>query len=240
MAQTNDYTNEVFDEISLGDAHYREDSEIVPEKITHEYVQRNTVKGLLREFSLFDNIYLYCSFKYFNLKKFKSKQLQKHRIDLTYIDPKPSSSVRIVWKWLLWCMVSIAASVLVVYVGVFSDLSFSHQAMLPVGILLGTFGFVSILLFYYKSYNNVIYRSYVGRVVLIELAHRPRDNDYKNFIGVLEENIYKAQRRNGITIKDRLIGEMKDMRRLRDAGVISEKGYKQAQTRIFDHEANRV
>jgi hypothetical protein len=240
MAQSNDYSNEAFDEISLGDAHYKEDSEVVPDKITHEYVQRNSVKGILREFSLFDDIYLYCSFKYFNLKKFKSKQLQKHRIDLTYIDSKPAKSVRITWKWLLWSVVTIAASALVIYIGEFSDMSFTHQAILPVGILLGTFGFVSFLLFYYKSYNNVIYRSYVGRVTLIELAHKPRDNNYKEFIDVLEESIYKAQHRNGITIKDRLVGEMKDMRRLRDAGIISEKKYKQAQTRIFDHEANQV
>lgn len=240
MAQNDHNSSVAMDEISLGDAHYREDSEIVPTEITHEYVQHNNVKGILRGFSLFDDIYLYCTCKSFNLKKFKSIQLPKYRIDLTYIDSKPARFVYIAWKWLFRSIIAIAASVVVIYAGKYLGLPSTHQVILPASILLGTFGFISILLFYYKSYSNIIYRSYVGRVPLIVLAHKPRNKDYKNFIGVLETNIKKAQRRNGITIKDRLVGEMKDMRRLRDAKIVSEKRYRQAQARIFEHESNQV
>lgn len=240
MSQSNHDLTEPLDEISLGDAHYREDSEIVPKIVNHEYVQSNNFKGVLREFSLFDDIYLYCTSKSFNLKKLRTRQVPKYRIDLTYIDPKPVKFSNIAWKWLLWGIVAIAASVLVIDADKIIDSPSAQQAILPVSILLGTSGFVSILLFFYKSHSSVVYRGYVGRAPLIVMANKPRNKDYKDFIDVLETNIRKAQRRNGITIKDRLVGEMKDMRRLRDAGVVSENRYKQAQARIFEHESNQA
>lgn len=232
MSQVGDHSKEALVEISLGDAHYKDDSEIVPKKINHKYMQKNSVKGILRGFLLFDDIYLY-----YSLKKSRAKQALKHRIDLTYLDPKPRRAFYLAWRWLLWGVVAITAAVLSIYIGEFSGLSVAHPLMLPVGILLGTFGFVFILLSYYKSYNNVVYRSYAGRVPLMVLSHKPGKKDYKEFIKVIEEGIHKAQRRNGITLKDRLVGEMKDIRRFRDAGIISEKDYHEAQGKIFRHES---
>jgi hypothetical protein len=241
MTQVGADLNGQMDEISIGDAHYKDDSEIVPKEINHEYTQKNSVKGVFREFSLFDDIYLYCSLRLFNLKKLKSEQLPKYRIDLTYLDPKPARSSKLAWKWLLRGIAATVASALVIDISVlsgeFSGLSFSHPAMLPVGVLLGTLGFVLILLFYYKSHNTVIYRSYVGRIPLLALSHKPRKKDYREFISVIEEGILNAQSRNGITMRDRLVGEMKDVRRLKDSGVISESAYSRAQAKILKHKA---
>ena len=239
MSQDTDFSNQILDEISIGDAHYTNDEEVVPKIINHEYAQHNQIKGISREFSLFDDIYLYCTLKSFNLKKLKVVELPQYRIDLTYMDPKPTRFVHIAWKLLLWGLIAIMASALVIYIGKYLDMPVTHQAILPPSILLGTLGFILLLLFYQKSYSNVIYRGYVGRAPLIMLSHKPRRKDYKEFVDILESNTHKAQRRNGITIKDRLVGEMKDMRRLRDAKVISEDKYKQAQARIFKHESNQ-
>lgn len=237
MTQTDYDPNASLVEISLGDAHYREDDEIQPKVKNHEYIQSNSIKGLHRTFKLYDNLYLYCSKKAFVPKKFRSIESPEHRVDLTYLDLKPFKSRLIAWRWLLWGLILLATSVLTIYIGEFSGFSIAHPLMLPVGVLIGTFGLVFILLSYYKSYSLMVYRSYAGRVPLVVLTHKPRNKDYKAFTSLVEDKIRDAQRRNGITMRDRLVGEMKDIRRLKDAGIVNEAWYHQAQSKIFKHEA---
>lgn len=211
-----------------------------PEHINYEYVQR-TVKGITRSFVLFDDVYFNYSLKTcnpeaFKLKFFRNKDIGQQHVNITYLDPKPGRLVHIAWNWFVNGLAAIAWAFVIIYVGEYTKFSFAHDTMLPVGILLGTFGVIAFMIFYYKTQDKVIYRSYIGQVPVLELFHMPRNKAYNDFIDVFEESIYKAHHSKAITMKYRLIGELQHLRKMKEAGLIVETDYEKARSKIFRHE----
>lgn len=210
-----------------------------PEHINHEYVQR-TIKGITRSLVLFDDIYLNyslktCNPKAFKLKFFRDKDVEQGHINITYLDPRPDRLVHIAWNWFVNGLAAISWAFVIIYVGEYTEFAFAHNIMLPVGILLGTFGIIAFMVFYYKTQDKVIYRSYTGQVPVFELLHMPRNKAYNDFIDVFEESIYKTHRK-GITMKYRLIGELKYLRKMKEAKLIAEADYEKARGKIFMHD----
>jgi hypothetical protein len=216
----------------------------LPKHINHEYVQ-HTIKGITRSFTLFDDIYLNysrknCNPKAFRLKFFRDKDVELNRINLTYLDPNPDHMVHIAWNWFVNGLAAIAWAFVIIYVGEYTDFSLAHDVMLPTGILLGTFGIISFLIFFYKTQDKIIYKSFTGQVPVFEVFHRPRSEDYNAFIDLLEESIYKAHKRNGITMKHRLVGELKYVRRLNETDLIAEDVYEMARSKILGHSEYQI
>ena len=106
---------------------------------------------------------------------------------------------------------------------------------LPVSVLSGFLGFGLLLSAYIKSYSKTVFRSYASRVPLLTLSHKSTQKNYKKFVSALQKSIVLAHKQNNITLQDRLVGEMKDLRRLKNAGVIKENVYNQAQSAILTH-----
>jgi len=223
----NSHFDGLTEEVSMGDPCFKEDSEIVVNKVNFKYKQKDILKGDVNSFMLFNDIYLFC------LITSRNKQRPKFRLDLTFFETKPTKSVSFAWK-------SLIAGVLFVLFSVFIpgdytiplstpvDLSF-----LPVFVLTTIAGLILLLFAYYKSYSRLVFRSCVGRVPLLSLTHKPMQKNYRKFINILQKNINLAHKKNAITLHDRLVGEMKDLRRLKEAGVISEDFYNKAQSIIL-------
>lgn len=215
-----------------------------PEHVDHEYLQRS-IKGITRSFTLFDDIYIdytlnICNPIAFKLKFFKNRDTEQHNINLTYLDPKPDRMVHMAWKWFVSGLAAIAWGFVIIYLGAYTDFPVAHDAMLPVGIILGTFGIISFLFFYYKSQDKVIYCSSVGQVPIIELFHMPRDKSYNDFIDIFEKQIIMAQTRKGITMKIKLAGELKHLRKMHENGLLLESDYEVARTRILGHDEYKI
>lgn len=215
-----------------------------PEHINHEYVQR-TIKGIKRSFTIFDDIYLnhslnICNPEAFKLKFFKNNDVDGQYLNMTYLDPKPDRMTHIAWDWFFNGLAAVTWAFVIIYVGEYTDYSFAHDTMLPVGILLGTFGIIAFMVFYYKTQDKIIYRSYIGQVPVLELFHTPNSKAYNDFIDVFEEGIHKAHKRYGVTMKYRLVGELKHLRMINEAGFITDADYENARSKIFRHEEYQV
>lgn len=217
------------EEVSMGHSCYKEDSEIVIKKVNYKYKQKDILKGNVNNFMLFNDIYLFC------LITSHHKKRPKYRLDLTFFDSKPSKSFLIAWK-------SLIAGFLLLLVALFIPDTFNISFFASVGlnflsmsVLLGIAGFSSLLFAYFKSYSRLVFRSYAGRVPLLILSHKSMHKKYRKFVSLLQKSISLAHKKNGNTLHDRLVGEMKDLRRLKDAGVISERFYNQAQMIILKH-----
>jgi len=83
--------------------------------------------------------------------------------------------------------------------------------------------------------NEYIFKSHFGgaRLFLIE-NKKPDQKKFDSFFISLQQAIYKSKAR--ISVSDRLVGELKMCRRLRDEGIIDDKTYTVARTAIFKHE----
>lgn len=220
-------TDSISDEVSMGHSCYKEDSDIVVKKINFKYKQKDVIKGNVSSFILFNSIYLFC------LITLHHKKRPKFRLDLTFFDPNPSRYFSIAWK-------SLIASVLLLLMAVFipGDLIAPFSSLFDLSylpVLFGIAGFCLLLFAYFKSYSRIVFRSYASRVPLLVLSYKPTQKNYKKFISALQKGIVLAHKQDGITLQDRLVGEMKDLRRLKDCGVISERIYNKAQSAILTH-----
>jgi hypothetical protein len=80
-----------------------------------------------------------------------------------------------------------------------------------------------------------VYRSIAAGVPLIELEYnKPNRQEFEAFTDRLEAYIRKAQS-SGMSTQQRLAGELKDIRRLKEAGLLSEETYANSRTLIFKH-----
>lgn len=215
-------------EITLSSV-FDDDTHLKPEHVNILYAQEQKFKGVRRTFKIFNDIHLY-----YTLKSFKHKDNKKHRINLSYVNIQPERECSVAWKWLSTAFATIVWSMLLFYVGLFTQ--YKADYIVIVAVLLGTFSMVSMLIFYYRTQDKLIYRSFVGNVPLFEVSnHKSGNKDFDFFMVKLKQHIKSAQQK--LSMHELLVGELKDLRRIRDEGKISNELYESARNIIFKHEA---
>lgn len=215
-------------EITLSSV-FDDDEHLKPEQVNIVYAQEQKFKGVRRAFKIFNDTQLY-----YTLKSFRHKDNIKHRINLSYVNIQPERECKVAWKWLSTAVATIVWSMLLLYVGLFTQ--YKADYIVIVGILLGTFSMISMLIFYYRTQDKLIYRSFVGNIPLFELSnHKPGNKEFDSFMEKLRQHIKLAQ--DKLSMHQRLVGELKDLRRIRDEGKISNELYETARNIIFKHEA---
>jgi hypothetical protein len=209
-----------------------DDEHLKPEHINLEYVQEQRFKGVKRSFMIFNDTQLY-----YALKSFRHKDNKNHRISLGYVNTQPERECTVAWKWLSTAFATIVWSMLLLYVGLYTQ--FRADYIVIVGVLLGTFSMLSMLTFYYRTQDRLIFKSFVGDVPLFDVSnHKPGNTEFDAFMAQLRQHIDLAQER--MSMHQRLVGELKELRRIRDEGKISNEQYESARTVIFKHEAFQV
>lgn len=216
-----------------------EDLSQTPEHTNLEYVQ-GKIKGIERTFTLFDDIYLnYCLEKSnpegFKKKSYKDKSVAVCTANLTYLAEKPDRRRYIAWGWLVSALLFMAIAFVLVYLSEYSNFKFKHEAMLPVGIVLGVFAVLALIISFVKTSHKVIYKTGAGQVPIFELSYMPRNKAYKIFTTYLDKSIKNAHHRKGVSMKFRLVGELKYLRKLSEVGVIAHSDYEDARGEIFRH-----
>ena len=215
-------------EITLS-SDFDDDAHLKPEHINIAFVQEQKFKGVRRTFKIFNDTQLH-----YTLKSFRHKDNKKHRVNLSYVSMQPDRECTVAWKWLSTAIATIVWSMLLLYVGLFTQ--FKADYIVIVGVLLGTFSMISMLIFYYRTQDKLIYRSFVGNIPLFEVSnHKPGNREFDLFMEKLRQHIKLAQ--DKLSMHQRLVGELKDLRRIRDEGKISNEQYEVARNIIFKHEA---
>lgn len=206
------------------------DQDIDPEKLGEKLVQTNTLKGTYREYQLYAPRHLLLSF----VEKKKAKTKEKNfRVDLAWLSSEPDHNKVVVWKWLYATLAAVA------FTGLFLFLSITDMVKLEYSIVAGiitlTIALICSLIFVYLMRDEYIFKSYFGDVKLFLIENKkPDQQKFDNYFINLQQTIDRTQAK--IAVEDRLVGELKMCRRLRDEGIIDEESYTSARTAIFKHE----
>ena len=215
-------------EITLS-SEFDDDAHLKPERINLAYVQEQKFKGVRRTFKIFNDTQLH-----YTHTSFRNKDNKKRRINLSYINIQPQRDSTVAWNWFSTAFATIVWSMLLFYVGLFTQ--FKADYIVIVAVLLGTFSMISMLIFYYRTQDKMVYNSFFGNIPLFEVSnHKSGNKEFELFILKLRQHIKSAQDR--MSMHQRLVGELKDLRRIRDEGKITNEQYESARNIIFKHEA---
>ncbi len=204
------------------------DHEINPEKFGEQLVQTNTLKGSRREFQLYANDYLLLNF----MEKKRAK-VKKFHVNLSWLSSEPEHNKVIIWKWLYWALAAGVLAGLSIYLGTSETINSVYSMV--AGSITVTAALILSLIFVYLMRDEYIFTSHYGgaRLFLIE-NKKPSQQAFDRYFITLQQSIDKTQA--NIPVSDRLLGELKMCRRLRDENIISDETYTIARTAIFKHE----
>jgi len=209
-----------------------DDTQVKPKHINIEYVQEQRFKGVTRRFMVFNDTQLY-----YTLRSFRNKDNKKQRFNLNYVNTQPDRACFVAWRWLSTAIAALVWSIVLLYVGLFSP--YQADYIVIVGVLMGTAGLLSMAVFYYRTQEKLIYKSYIANIPLFEVSNFKAGNkEFEKFIARLTDHIEQGQA--AISMQQRLAGELKELRRIRDEGAITNEQYETARGIIFKHEAYRA
>jgi len=187
------------------------------------------LRGIHRQITVFNDSQCY--------QKIKNKHRRKYkfRLDLAFLDPRPFRIRHIAWKWLYTSLALWALDAVMIFAG-WIDTSSIELMGLFIAMTLGAI--ITLLAFFYLSYDTVYFRSQYGKIRLLELENkRPNPQSFTAFINKIVVQINKSKTARGLDQGKFLAAEMKELRRLKDEFIIPEESYEKAKRLIFKHEA---
>jgi len=207
------------------------DQEIDPVKLGEKLVQTNTLKGTRRQYQLYDSNYLLLNFN--EKKRAKEKQFL---VNLAWLASEPEHNKIIVWKWLYAALGAAALAALFIYL-VISEVLAPEYGMIASSITIAA-TLIFVLIFVYLMRDEFIFKSNFGGAQLFLLENKKNSQqEFDRYFINLQQTIDRAQ--SNISVPDRLVGELKMCRRLRDEGVIDDETYTATRTAVFKHEQYR-
>jgi hypothetical protein len=97
---------------------------------------------------------------------------------------------------------------------------------------------LTLLTFFYLSHDTVYFRSQFGKIRLFELANNnPDKKKFHSFVNKIVVQINKSKTAKGMNQSQLLAAELKQLRRLKDEGIVPDEAYERAKRLIFKHEA---
>ena len=206
------------------------DQENIPvEHINFEFEQNNKYRGQHRKMTIFNDTHCYQSVKNKHQNKFK------YRIDISFLDPRPFRQRKVEWKWLYGAAALFLLDA-VLYFGGLLDTSSIHLLGLFIGVTV--VAIMCLLAFFHYSSDRVYFRSQYGKVRLLEFINMNPDKvAFRNFITKFIMQIKKSKTAKGYNQSKFLARELREIRRLKDEGIVPIASYEKAKERIFKHEA---
>ena len=198
---------------------------IEPSRLGKKLVYKNSLKGTSREYQFYAVQDLLLDFV-------EKKNTKKFRINLAWLSPEPVHNKVIEWKWLYYALAAFSLSGLCLYLAIAQIVKLEYSA--GAGAILFTAACINTLIFIYLMRDEFIFRSYFGGTELVLIENKkPNPLEFNDFLIELQHTIESTQKK--ISIPDRLIGELKMSRRLKDEHIISDAQYTAARTVIFKH-----
>jgi len=203
------------------------DQQIDTSNLGKKLVQVNTLKGTIREYQFYAAHDLLLNF----IEK-KNAPEKKFRFNLAWVSPDPKHNKVIIWKWLFGALGAFTIACLCLYLAAKNIVPLEYCGV--GGLVSVTLACISTLIFIYHMRDEYIFKSHFGGAELFLIENkRPNQTDFDSFFTGLQNTIDKAQ--SEISITDKLVGELKMCRRLKDEGIITEAQYTAARTIIFKH-----
>lgn len=191
-------------------------AQIGEKRVQNKFVQINKMKGYAIAFTVFNDTFVSVIEKDLMKKK-------EYHLDLGYFNKDPVKKVSMAWKSLLASVIlAIGTWILMPQVG------YSYS------VLGGVASFVFFVLFIHGSSSQVVFVTQNGKVPVIRLMNNfPNRKLFKAFVDELSQRIEKAQTRTMSNLEKYFAKELKETRRLKEEGVLTEDQYNQAKDAIF-------
>lgn len=216
------------DEITL----FTDEEQVKVDHVNEEFHQESKLKGIIREFTVFNDSQCYQSVT----RKHGGKV--KFRVNLTYLDSKPRRFFTLATGWLVTAIICSILSFLLIYLGWFSEIRLNPGVVMIMTALSITLSVIALLFALLKTQDRVIYYSRFGHIPILELINnKPNRQAFSTFMDFLSAQIIQARQNSHLDTTERLTMELKELRRLKDEGVIPESHYEQAKKRIFRNQA---
>ncbi|MDH5325250.1 MAG: hypothetical protein OEZ68_15925 [Gammaproteobacteria bacterium] len=142
--------------------------------------------------------------------------------------------LHIEWKWLILSVALLALSY-AAYTTASGMQLFSKYKYLESTIIASvTIGLIFFVTFINKIQNSTVFYSRKSKIPLFEIYHNaPSKAEYRRFLELL--SVVNAKLKESVTIpEDRVLaGELEDLRRLKDARVLSDSLYNKARQRLL-------
>jgi hypothetical protein len=230
MTETNSESDEidlhpVEDEITQ----FSDNDQVILEHTNFEFEQSHRLRGVHRQLTVFNDNQCY--------QKIKNKHRRKYkfRLDLAFLDPRPFRIRNIAWKWLYASLALWGLDAVMIFAGWFDTSSIELMGLFIAFTLGAT---ITLLAFFYLSYDIVYFRSQYGKIRLLELENkRPNPQSFTAFINKIVVQINKSKTARGLDQSKFLAAELKELRRLKDESIVPEESYEKAKRLIFKHEA---
>ncbi|MDJ0831959.1 MAG: hypothetical protein QNJ69_00455 [Gammaproteobacteria bacterium] len=212
---------------------FQDTEHVSVDKINHEFVQEDRLKGQINEYTIFNDIHCYQSVQ----KKHGGKI--KFRVNLSYLDPQPHREFILSKSWMITAASSFVLGLLVIYLGWFSPLQFTDHTILSIvtaSIL--TFSVIAFLVALMRTHDRILFHSRYGQIPVLEFFNKKPDADsFEEFIHRLSRYIGLAQQVCKYDTHKCLTLELQELRRLKQENVISEQQYEQGKQVIFKNKA---
>ena len=167
--------------------------------------------------------------------KLKHRRKYKFRLDLGYLDPRPFRNRNIAWTWLYGSLAMWLLAIVFVVAGWFDTSSINLMGLFVVIIVVAI---MSLLAFFYLSYDTVYFRSQHGKIRLLELENKqPDQKTFTSAVNKIVVHINKSKSAKGLDSSKFLAAELKELRRLKDESIIPGESYEKAKSLIFKHQA---
>jgi hypothetical protein len=208
---------------------FSDNEKISIDHVNFEFEQSHKLRGIHRQLTVFNESQ--CHQKITN----KHRRKYKFRIDLAFLDPRPFRIRNIAWKWLYASLALWGLDAVMIFAGWF-DISSIYLMGLFLAITVAAI--LTLLAFFYLSYDTVYFRSQYGKIRLLELENkRPNPKSFRTFINNIVVQINKSKTAKGLDQSKFLAAELKELRRLKDENIVPEESYEKAKRLIFKHEA---
>jgi hypothetical protein len=162
------------------------------------------------------------------------KNEQRYSIDILALQDKSKKVFIIAWKWLV---ASISIFLVMLLLLKFLPPLLNENRNLYLGIILftGLVGSIfSLVRFWKYTARKQVFHSLNAHIPVIAFnIGRPSKQVFSEFIANLEKRITKFRKHMDLAMDKQLTGEMKMLRRLADAGIISKTDYEKAKTKLF-------
>ncbi|MCW8827288.1 MAG: hypothetical protein OQK78_12790 [Gammaproteobacteria bacterium] len=208
------------------------EDQLVMQQINRQLIQENRLKGVMRQFTIFNGSHLHV------IEKRKHHQPRSFHIKLELLDKKPEQSSTVAFDWLITTVISSLVTCLMIYLSWFGEMEFSSTTSSIITTLSISISAIFLLTTLLKTESRVELFTRYGRIPIIKMLHNsPNQKEFSQFVDSLSRYIDLAQQHGSLATKELLSQEIKELRALHGAGMIPLESYEQAKTDIFSHEA---
>ena len=189
--------------------------------------QESNARGEKRLFEIYNN-------KFIKVSTNNILNNSSYHLNLSLLAPWPVRHRNISWQWLMAVFYfSLTTLAYTAYLFYFQESS-KLERLLPFIVVFLLLSLGSFLMFLYRSPNEIEFKSRYGNCVVLSLLYNnPNRKEFKEFIEEIKLRSLSASQAVKIDKSQMLDIEMKELKRMRNEGVISQHHYADAKERIL-------